>query len=128
MWGSFIQNISLCAWSLLTLAHGARSVDKNCLVMVPRHEKWIWTKKIRLTAQAKCWHACWWWLVVGGWSGKAREGNVENEISWTERVKRKWAAWAETLFFLNSCLPMRRHFRPVTYKKMLEVRKRVDRT
>lgn len=88
MCGCFIQNISLCAWSVLTLAQGTRSVDKNCLVRVPRHEKWIWTKKCRLTAQAKSWQARGWWWVVGEWLGKAGDGRVESpsESAWVNEL------------------------------------------
>lgn len=99
MCGCFIQNISLCAWSVLTLAQGTRSVDKNCLSRLPRHEKWIWTKKFRLTAQAKSWQAWGWWWVVGEWSGKAGDGRVEGEISQSESVLSEWAAWEDILFF-----------------------------
>lgn len=66
---------------MLTLAQGARSVDKNCLVKVPRHEKWIWPKKFRLTGSSKelaCLE-----VLVGRW-------RVDGNTQGIGRLKKKW--------------------------------------
>lgn len=111
MCGCFIQNISLCAWSVLTLAQGTRSVDKNCLVRVPRHEKWIWTKKCRLTAQAKSWQAQ--GVVVGSWRvvGKGR-GWEGWKPEW--KCMSEWAAWREIVFLMKH-LPRSREQKIANY-------------